>query len=411
MNMATAASAGDMPETNPPQAMRMAVIAFLMFNIPIGTMWGSWSVLSESAASRLGVGPVEISYAVAGANVTTALFSVLFGILSTRIPLKLLMILGSILSCSGFIVLAATNSYPLFLAAYGLLIGPGAAAAVVLAATLVTRWFRVNRGRTMGFINMPIVVTLVPIISLWGLRSFGIEGTYLTLAAICGISLLANLFVIDRPAEVEAAVEAADGHPKPASGGPSFLTSGRFWALAIGSIASATASIVLTSHLVAMAGTWGYSIAQGTTLLMIQSFIGIAGTLLFGWLGDRLGGPTAMAVLLFNSAILWLLLLLLPLPFWGAALVIGLIGLNAAGALPVLSLALSQVFGPAGFSGAFGFANFLNVPFSVAAVPAAAMVFTRTGSFAGAMLALIAFLALGAVLSFLARIGTTGTAE
>jgi MFS family permease len=382
----------------------MAIIAFLMFNIPIGTMWGSFSVLSAAAQERLGVSPVEVAYGITAASISTAIFAVLLGMLSARMSLKLLMILGSLMAACGFALLAVTKSLPLFLVAYGLFLGPGGAAAVVLAATLVTRWFRVNRGRTMGIVNMPIVVTLVPVIALSGLRQVGIEGTYWILAAICTISVVATFFVIDRPSDAEAVAEANDAAQDTQAGedAPSFMTSARFWALAIGSVASATASIILTTHLIAMAGTWGYSIEQGTTLIMIQSFIGIAGTLLFGWLGDRLGGPTAMAILLFFSALLWLLLLL-PLPFWAMVVVIGLIGLNAAGALPVLGLALSQVFGPRGFSGAFGFANFLNVPFSSAAVPAAAMVFKETGSFANAIMVEIGFLALAAVLVFLVR--------
>jgi len=81
------------------------------------------------------------------------------------------MLVGTMLSVAGFSVLALTASYPLYLIAFGLFLGPGMAVGVILPATLVTRWYVVNRGRALGIVCAPSVIVLVPLVSTWMLQS------------------------------------------------------------------------------------------------------------------------------------------------------------------------------------------------------------------------------------------------
>jgi MFS family permease len=180
------------------------------------------------------------------------------------------------------------------------------------------------------------------------------------------------------------------------------MRSTRFWGLSVAFIASAVSSIVLTVHMVPMAHTWGMTPKYAATLLMIMSLIGIVGTNLFGWIADRLGAVPAMALVVFDGGVLWLLLLLHP-SFPAAAVIIGLIGLHGAGVVPAFSAALSEVFGKESFSRAYGLVQLIILPFSVLCVPAAALVYTRTGSYAGAIIGVAAFLLLGFVLALTAR--------
>jgi hypothetical protein len=83
--------------------------------------------------------------------------------------------------------------------------------------------------------------------------------------------------------------------------------------------------------------------------------------------------------------------------------IIGLIGLHAAGVVPVFSAALSEVFGKESFSRAYGLVQLIILPFSVLCVPAAALVYTRTGSYAGAIIGVAGFLLLGSFLAVTAR--------
>jgi MFS family permease len=396
--------------SNHPLATRMAVISFVNQNITVGCIWGSFSVLLGAVETRLGVGRELSTLAVPVVNLATAALAPVAGALAARYSLRSLMLLGAALSVSGFAVLALTASYPLYLAAFGLLLGPGMAVGVVLPATLVTRWYHVNRGRALGLVSVPIVVALVPLISTWMLQYHGLPAAYATLCALSVVSLIANFFIVDRPPTTDSAPVAGDmtGAQGPVASDAmtmaKLLRSPVFWSLMLAYIASVTGSIVITSQMVPVARTWGISATLAATLISVQSFAGITGTVLFGWVADRLGGALALAILVFDAAVLWTLLLLQP-AFPAAVVIVALIGVHGAGAIPVLSVALSETFGRESFSRAYGLVNLVNLPFAVVSVPAAAMVYAHTGSYAGAIVGEAAFLALGCLLVLLARRG------
>jgi predicted MFS family arabinose efflux permease len=392
--------------SNHPQARRMAVIAFLTNNITIGTLWGSFSVLLSTVETRLGVGRELSTLSIPVVNLAMAVCAPLVGVIATRYSLRLLMLIGAILSTAGFALLAASSSYPLYLLGYGLLLGPGMAIGVILPPTLVTRWFIKNRGRALGIVCTPVVVALVPLASSWTLQSFGLTVTYWGLAGVSAIAVIANLFVVDHPPGEKVSSPKTDSAAQAPSSGTlsvaDLLRSPRFWAVSIAAVSSITSSIVLTAHMVPMAATWGYSTTLAATLLSIQSLAGIAGTVLFGWVADRIGCVNALALIVLDGAVLWMLLLLQP-PFPLMAILVGLIGMHGAGVLPVLGLVLSEAFGRVNFSRAYGINNLLNLPFSVMCVPAAAIVYTKTGSYAGAIVGQVIFFLIAVVLSLSAR--------
>ena len=405
----------DSAESNHPLAARMAVIAFINQNITVGCIWGSFSVLLGAVETRLGVGRELSTLAVPAVNLSTAVLAPIAGALAVRYPLRSLLLLGAALSVAGFSVLAFTASYPLYLVAFGVLLGPGMAVGAVLPATLVTRWYRVNRGRALGIVCAPIVIALIPLVSTWMLQSHGLSAAYVMLGALSLVTLIANFFIVDHPpiTDSTAKVTAANAAQGPAAAAVTMaglLRSPLFWALTLAFVASVTSSIVITSQMVPVARSWGMSATQAATLISMQSFAGIAGTVLFGWIADRLGGALALAILVFNAAVLWALLLFQP-TFAVALVIVGLIGIHGAGAIPVLSVALSEGFGRDSFSRAYGLVNLLNLPFAVISVPAAAMVYAHTGSYAGAILGQACFFILGSVLVLLARRGRAKSAE
>jgi MFS family permease len=388
---------------NHPLAFRMAAIAFLNQNIVIGCIWGSFSVLLASVETRLGVSRELSTLSVPVVNLATALCAPVVGTLATRVSLRMLMLVGALLSTAGFALLATTSSYPLYLVAFGLLLGPGMAIGVITPGTLVSRWYVVNRGRALGITSMPVIIALVPLLSSWALQSYGVAATYAMLGALSAVCLVANLFVIDQIPGVEAAAPTAD---TPAADGamtmPQLLRSPRFWLVMLATIASVTGSVLITANMVPIASGWGLSATLAATLLTVQSLVGIAGTVFFGWVADRLGGVATLAILLFDAAILWALLLIGP-GFVSAAVIVGLIGLHGAGAMPVLGLAITELFGRESYSRAFGLFNIVNLPFGVLCVPASALVYARTGSYAAVIMGQAAFLLFGALLAFFAR--------
>jgi MFS family permease len=393
-------------ERNHPRAKWMAVIAFINFNITIACIYGSFSVLLSAVQARLGVGPTNVSMGISVLSLTTALCAPVAGVLATKYSLRLVMLGGSLFSLAGYLLLALTANFPLFLIAFALFLGPGMAAGVVMPGTLVTRWFSANRGKALGFISTAIIIVVMPEIATWTLVHNGLPATYLMLAALSLVTVVSNFFVIDRPPSATAVVaEAAPGASAPAAGGftmAQLIRSPRFWGLSLAFIASAVNSIVLTIHIVPMSHLWGIDAAHAAELLSVQSLAGIVGTNLFGWLADRIGAVMAMVLVAFDGGVFWLLLLMHP-SFPEAVVIIGLIGVHGAGSVPAFSAALSEVFGRESFSRAYGLVQLIILPFSVLCVPAAALVYTRTGSYTGAIIGVAAFLLVSSMLALSVR--------
>lgn len=395
---------------NHPLALRMAAIAFVAQNLGVACVWGSFSVLLVAVEKRLGVGRDLSTLGAPAVNLAMALSAPLAGMLATRYALRWIMVAGAALSVAGFALLALTANFTLYLVAFGLLLGPGMAVAIILPATLITRWYSVHRGRALGIVGAPILLVVVPFFSVGMLQSYGLPMTYAGLAALSAVAVICNLFVVDRPPE-DAAATVAGAQAVAAAGTltmAQLARTPRFWRLVLPFIASAAGSIMLTAHIVPMLRCWGLSTTLAASLLSVQSLGGIAGTICFGWIADRLGGATALIIVAFDSAMLFMLLLLHP-SFITMALIIGLIGAHGCGVVPVFSLALSEAFGRENFSRAFGLTSLINTPTLTLCVPLAAVVFTHTGSYAGAIIGEAAFLAFACLLALSGRRRTVVT--
>lgn len=394
---------------NHPQAVWMGLIAGISHNMVIGCLMGSFSVMLASVEQRLQV-TREMSTAAGPLVVLgSAIFSSIVGELMTRYSLRLLMFFGASLSVLGYLVLAFTASYPIYLGTYLLLFGPSMAiAGAVGPATLVTRWFSRNRGLALGLVHLSIVVAMMPLLSNWVLENFGAQATYLMLAALVGVCLLpATLAIRDHPPAFERQPQTSAAKVlNPVGNSTDTLTVGQivrrpvFWILVVAKGLVIASIMVLTFNMIPLAESLGLNRDQGALLQAIMAFSGMAGSIIFGFIADRLGGARGLALVAFNSAVLFTLLLL-DLPFAALAVVIGLFGLHGAGVIPNISRALAQSLGRGSFSRAFGLATACGVPFTVFGVLASAAIYTRTGSYTPAIMgfAMLLFVAALAALA------------
>ena len=396
---------------NHPQAVWMGLIAGISHNMVVGCMMGSFSVMLASVEQRMQI-TREMSTAAGPLVILgSALLASVVGELQTRYSLRLRMFVGASLSVLGYLGLAFTTSYPAYLGVYLLLFGPSMAiAGSVGPATLVTRWFSRNRGLALGLVHLSIVVAIMPLLCNWVVEHYGAQATYLMLAVLVGVSLVpATLVIRDHP-------PARDDQPdlsvsqvlNPEVTAPDTLTVGQivrrpaFWALAVATGLVISSIMVLTFNMVQLAESLGISRDHGAMLQAIMAFAGMAGSIIFGWVADKLGGARGLALLAFDSAVLFALLLL-DLPFAALVVVIGLLGLHGAGMIPNLSRALAHSLGQGSFSRAFGLATACGVPFTVIAVMGTAAIYTRTGSYAPAIAALAVLLALAALAALTAQ--------
>ncbi|WP_395393623.1 MFS transporter [Novosphingobium sp. BL-8A] len=393
---------------NNPLAKRMGVIAGLSHNFVIGTVMGAFSIMLAPAEQRLGVSAEAAAAGIPLVLVGSSILAPFIGVLIAKVSLRLLMLVGALLAAGGFAMLGLTHSYALYLIAYGLLLGPALSLTGSIGpATLVTRWFARNRGLALGLVHLPVVIAITPWLAERGLRVFDPSTIYLIIGALIALVLVpACLMAIDHPpggeskAPVGAGKRTADGSLSVAQ----LLSRPRFWALCLAAIASMASSVMLGSLLVPMGQSWGFTRAESALLQSMMSLVGIAGSVLFGWVADKLGGGRSLALIGFDCAVLWALLLLHP-PFAVTAVVIGLIGLHGAGAIPTLGRGLSDAFGQASYSRGFGLNTLIGLPFIAISVIGSAKVFTLTQSYDGAITAMAAFFVVAMLLGLYAAGG------
>lgn len=403
MALVAADESGDQP--NNPLAPRMALIASLTFNVVVGSIFGSPGVLLKPMSEHLGVGAELISGASVAVILSSAIFAPQFGALAMRVSLRKLLQLAAACMIAAWLLLAFTKSYVVYLGAYFLLLGPAMAlGASILPPTLVTRWFNRNRGLAIGLVHLPIVVAAMPLGAQWVITHYGLQATFLMLAALPALILLpASLFLVDRPPEQAARVAEMK------ASGETFalsiwqiLARPRFWALCMAAGVANTSSTMLGVHLVSMAESWGIERMSAAGLASIMSLVGMAGTVLVGILADRIGGARCLAVIAAGDALLWAMFLL-GLPYLGLAAVIGLIGLLGAGTVPAMVKALGDAFGRESFSRAIGLMVPVTLPLMFVGLIGPATVARLTGSYTLVVLAMIVAFALAALFALAAR--------
>jgi cyanate permease len=378
----------------------MGAIAWLSHNVIIGSIFGTAGVILIPLQDRLHVTRGLASIGVPMVMIGSAILASGAGVLAARYTLRRLMAVSGTLMTIAWLILAFAHSYPLFLLAYGLFLGPAmSVGGSVLPPTLVTRWFGRHRGLAIGLVHLPVVITLMPLAASLLIGRFGLTALFLALAAFAAVTLIpASLALIEYPPKHIA-------HSPPASqphfNVPQLLRNPRFWLLALAVGAANTSSVTLGTHLPAMGVAWGYSPTSAAALASVMSLVGLAGSIVFGLVADKIGGARTLALIAFDDAILWSLLLM-DLPYPVRAAVIGLIGMHGAGAVPAISKAVASTFGEASFSRAFGLATTANLPLLIAGVLGFGVVFQAQGSYATAILVLILYFVIAIPLAIMA---------
>ncbi|MCB4862210.1 MFS transporter [Sphingobium sp. PNB] len=189
---------------------------------------------------------------------------------------------------------------------WGVVIGIGTGlTAMVLGATVATRWFAHRRGLVMGLLSASTAtgqLAFLPLLAALTER-FGWRASVLL---VCGAILLAAMVVLllmrDRPADLglppygESEVHPAP--PQPASFSALLMSPLRiladaarvpsFWILFFSFyICGASTNGLVQTHFIALCGDYGLEAVGAASMLAMMGLFDFAGTLASGWLSDR----------------------------------------------------------------------------------------------------------------------------
>lgn len=389
----------------------MVVIAFLAQNCAMGMNIGIYGTLVQAIQSEFATTRTLAATGVSLMTLALGLLAPVVGWLTGRVTLRALMIAGATLCAVGYVLLYfVTNIYAL-LAIYAVVIGPGVAAlGVVPASTLVGNWFVEGRGRALGIVNTPFFILVFPFVAAFMLSHYGLRSVFVT-GAVCMAVLIPILFaVVQKPEQIgqrplggAAAVNAQEAMAGTALTIKQLLTRPAFWIVTIGISILTWAGLMMVSHIVALALGRGVPLASASLLLGTSGAMGVVGSLVFGWLSDRIGLRWSFIVDFIGSIAAWLVLM-----YAGAnlpALVVAslLLGISAGSTIVLFSAGMSAWLGQENMSRSMGLSYLMQSPFMFASGPLAGYLFDVTGSYNAAILLSVALFALLIVLFLLYR--------
>ncbi|MBW8881843.1 MAG: MFS transporter, partial [Asticcacaulis sp.] len=183
---------------------------------------------------------------------------------------------------------------------WGILVGVGTGmTAIVLGATVSTRWFVKRRGLVIGILTASSAtgqLAFLPVIA----RLSEDHGWRTALLLVCGLLALAFVLVVlflrDRPRDVglpaygETEVEAAVA-PQNLQPFKVFLEAAKtptFWILfASFFICGASTNGLIQTHFVSLCGDFGLAAVTAASVLAMMGLFDFIGTIGSGWLSDR----------------------------------------------------------------------------------------------------------------------------
>ena len=307
----------------------------------------------------------EISTAVSIRLMLFGLMAPFAAALLNRFGLRnVAMVSISIVTASLLLSLGMTKIWQLILL-WGVVVGFGTGmTALVLSATVATRWFSARRGLVVGMLTASTATG--QLIFLPALASFTEHyGWRIALAAMCGLlalaALVVSLFMLDRPSDVGLRAYGDDGsQPQPAAPPPSnAIAAAAFTALRDASrtpvfwilfgtffICGASTFGLIQTHLIPMCADYGLPASSGATLLAAMGVFDFVGTICSGYLSDRYDNRL---LLFWYYGLRGLSLIFLPFTNFdllGLSLFAVFYGLDWVATVPPTVKLTAQKFGP-----------------------------------------------------------------
>lgn len=382
----------------------MLTLAALAQNFAIGLSFGSFGVSVLAIEQEFDTTRTLASFAGSLEILAMGLLGPFVAVLMERFTIRKTMLAGVVLGSIGWLALSVAPNIWVFLAAFGLLVGPS----VVMSgnmpgSALITNWYPVNTGRAIGLMMMPIGVMLVPLASTPIIEAFGLRTLYVALAATNLLLFPLLLMVRDRPPAPAEPVSPSVQAARPAA--PELgvrMTSAQllkrvdFWILAAAVGVMNGSGMVKISHLVALVAEQGRTIGEATLLLTISGGAGVVGSLAFGWLADRIGGPLALMVNGVFQAATWTIFFLHP----GMPLLIvdaTLMGVCGAGVFSAYLIAVTNLFGRQNVPRVLGLGGLFMMSITFTSPLVAGIIYDITGSYSMVLVAISAGCILGSL--------------
>jgi MFS family permease len=327
-------------------------VTFLIMLVTAGAM-GAPGVLIVPLEREFGWDNAQISSALALRLLLYGLFAPFAAAFMNRFGLRRVVVCAAILIAGGLLASLAMKQVWQLVALWGIVVGVGSGlTAMVLAATVATRWFTARRGLVVGLLSASSAtgqLVFLPLIASLTDRL----GWRLALVFVCCVlgivALLAFMLMRDRPSDVRLPPygERDVVPPPPAAGGLLSLLSAPiealrdaarvplFWVLfATFFICGCSTNGLIQTHFITFCGDYGLPAVTAAGVLAMMGVFDFVGTIGSGWLSDRVDNRW---LLFWYYGLRGLSLLFLPFTsftFYGLSLFAAFYGLDWIATVP-----------------------------------------------------------------------------
>lgn len=342
----------------------MVGVTFLTALISAGTV-GAPGVFIVPLQQEFGWSTAEISSALSIRFILFGLMAPFAAALLNRYGLRNVTLAAQLIVVSALVLSLGMTEVWQLIALWGVVIGIGTGmTALVLGATIATRWFAARRGLVVGIMTASVAtgqLVFLPLLASLTER----YGWRLALGFVCialGVSALAVLLAMrDRPSDVGLRPFGDEGTaPLPAPPvshgsvtGVALGTlrdaskSAAFWILfATFFVCGASTNGLVQVHLIPMCLDFGIPQVQAASLLAAMGIFDFFGTIMSGWLSDRYDNRF---LLFWYYGLRGLSLIFLPFSdfsFYGLSVFAMFYGLDWIATVPPTVRLTAQKFGP-----------------------------------------------------------------
>ncbi|MBI1203737.1 MAG: MFS transporter [Rhodopseudomonas sp.] len=283
----------------------VAGVTFLTMLVTAAAM-GAPGVLLVPLKTEFGWTTEQISAALAVRLLLFGLLGPFAAALMNRFGLRRVIVCALTLIAAGFVLSLGMTRVWQLMVLWGVVIGVGTGmTAMVLAATVATRWFNHRRGLVIGMLSASSATGQLAFLPLIAALTES-HGWRVALLFVCLLLAVAAILVLalmrDRPADLDLPIYGETViSPAPGSGAGMLsllmapihvfkdaARTGVFWILfATFFICGLSTNGLIQTHFVALCGDYGLAAVAAASVLALMGVFDFVGTIASGWLSDR----------------------------------------------------------------------------------------------------------------------------
>jgi MFS family permease len=392
----------------------------------------SFGVFLQPMAESLGWSRAGISTGSTLAFLSMGVGGFFWGRLFDRYGVRVVVILGGLLQGLGLVAASQAQSLPVFLAAYGMVVGLAVGAFYVPLTAATASWFTRHRSLAVSLVSAGLALgtTLVAPLARWLIVTHDWRFAMLSLGLMAWAVILPAALLL-RPAPAiddgsaavrSAAVRSAPVRSAPVRSAPvrsapvrsatdthqtdmtltQALRTPVFWSLALANFACCAAHSGPIFHMVSYAADCGVAPLTAATVLGAAGLAALSGRIVCGLLADRTGAKRTLVACLALQAVA--IALYLPArdlnTLYGVSM---LFGFSYGGAMPLYAILVREYF-PAKIMGSvFGVVAMISTLGMALGPPVGGWLFDQFGGYGWLYVASSAIGVAGALIAMTVR--------